>query len=298
MTKEYLCRLCDWASFDVVYRGPIRSGGVGTDFVEGYEIRACMDCGLASLYPLPDNLSEFYESESYRQQFFDDIDVASMQRKYDVEQNARVKRIGIQTIRGKSIADFGAGPGLFLDSIQGVAGETIAIEPSCLYQGYFHSRGHIAYKYAHELLAAGKQVDVAVSFDTIEHILDIGEFVEQIYNAMKEDAVFYLSMPNYNDVVRLICPEAFEPFFYQISHLNYFSGRAASFLLEKTGFKKITLEYLHKYNLNNLLQWTRHGKPGLFDTSKAFDTHFQNVYVEEVERLGIASHIFITARKN
>jgi SAM-dependent methyltransferase len=295
--KNQVCRLCESRSHQVIYEGPIRSGGVGSGFIDGYNICQCQDCGLVSLTPLPDNLGEFYESEQYRQQFFEEIDVVSMQKKYDVEQNARVSRIGIQTARGKVVADYGAGAGLFLDAIQGVAQKTIAVEPSRLYQKYFQSRGHLCYSYAQALLDAGEQLDVAVSFDTIEHVLDLKNFVGQIYQALKEDGVFYLSMPNYEDVVRLLYPQSFEPFFFQVSHLNYFTGKSAALLLEKVGFRSISVGYLHKYNINNLLQWAKNGKPGVFDTGRTFDDHFQNVYVEEIERLGRASHIFITARR-
>jgi len=249
------------------------------------------------LSPIPDNLAEFYESKQYRQQFFEEIDVGSMQKKYDVEQNMRVCRIGIQTARGKVIADYGAGAGLFLDAIQGVAKKTIAVEPSRLYQEYFQSRGHIFYSYANELLDGGEKLDIAVSFDTIEHVLDLKNFIRQIYEALQDDGIFYLSMPNYDDIVRLLCPKSFEPFFFQVSHLNYFTAKSASLLLEKAGFRFISGGYLHKYNLSNLLQWMKDGKPGLFDTGKTLDDHFQNVYVEEIERLGCASHIFITAKK-
>jgi 2-polyprenyl-3-methyl-5-hydroxy-6-metoxy-1,4-benzoquinol methylase len=295
--KNQICRLCETKLHHVIYDGPIRSGGVGSGFVDGYKICQCQDCGLVSLTPLPDNLAEFYESEQYRQQFFEEIDAASMQRRYDIEQNERVSRIGIQTMRGKVVADFGAGPGLFLDAIQGVAKKTIAVEPSRLYQEYFQSRGHLFYSYAHELLAAGEKPDVAVSFDTIEHVLDLKDFVRQIYVSLKDDGIFYLSMPNYDDIVRLLYPQSFEPFFFQVSHLNYFTGKSASLLLEKAGFGNVSTDYLHKYNINNLLQWVRNGKPGAFDTGLTFDEHFQNVYVEEIKRLGIASHIIITARK-
>lgn len=291
------CRLCESTLHQVIYDGPIRSGGIGSDFIDGYKVCQCQECGFVSLAPLPDNLAEFYESEQYRQQFFEEIDVFSMQKKFDVEQNERIRRIGVQTLRGKVVADFGAGAALFLDAIQGVAKKTIAVEPSRLYQNYFKSRGHIFYSYAQELLDAGDQLDVAVSFDTIEHVLDMKVFVRQIYDSMKEDGMFYLSMPNHDDIVRLLCPHSFEPFFFQISHLNYFTGKTASLLLEKAGFQNVSMDYLHKYEINNLLQWVKNGKPGAFDTGRTFDDHFQNVYVEEIKRLGISSHIFITARK-
>lgn len=295
--KQTICRVCGVGTGAIVYDGPIRSGGIGSDTTGGYQIRRCDACGFAFLHPVPEHLEEFYESEEYRSQFFYETDVASMQRKYDHEQSARINRIGVEALRNKVVADFGAGPGLFLDTIQGIAGKTIAIEPSRLYQEYYRLRGHAYYSYARELLAASEKVDVAVSFDTIEHILDLNEFAREIFKALTDDGVLYLSMPNYRDMVRLICPESFQPFFYQVSHLNYFDENAASLLLRNAGFAHISVGYLHKYTIDNILQWSKTGKPGVLNTGSAFDVHFHNVYRAEIERLGVASHLFIVARK-
>jgi 2-polyprenyl-3-methyl-5-hydroxy-6-metoxy-1,4-benzoquinol methylase len=291
------CRVCGNENNSLVYNGPIRGGGIGSSTVDGHQIYQCSSCKLAFLYPIPEHLDDFYESEQYRSQFFDETDVASMQRKYDREQSARVSRIGVEVLRNKVVADFGAGPGLFLDAVQGVAKKTIAIEPTRLYQEYFKLRGHSYYSYAKELIDAAEKVDVAVSFDTIEHILDLREFTKQIYDILTEKGIFFLSMPNYMDMVRLICPESYEPFFYQVSHLNYFCEDPACLLLKNTGFRNISVGYLHKYNINNILQWTKTGKPGALNTGSAFDVHFHNVYCAEIERLGIASHLFIVASK-
>ncbi len=291
------CRICGSEANSLIYNGPIRGGGVGSDTVAGYQICQCNSCKLVFLYPIPDHLDDFYESEQYRSQFFDETGVDSMQRKYDREQSARVGRIGVEVLRNKVVADFGAGPGLFLDAIQGVAKKTIAIEPTRLYQEYFKSRGHLYYSYAKELIADAGEVDVAVSFDTIEHIYDLREFAEQIYSVLTSNGIFFLSMPNFRDMVRIICPESFEPFFYQISHLNYFCEDAAYLLLKNAGFTNISVGYLHKYNVDNVLQWAKTGKPGVLNTGSAFDVHFHNVYRAEIERLGIASHLFIVAHK-
>ena len=118
--KGHICRLCESGSYKVIYKGLIRSGGVGSGFVEGYEICQCQECGLVSLSPLPDNLAEFYESEQYRMQFFEEIDVANMQKRYDIEQNERVKRIGIYYLRNHNIK--------YIETVEGSMQPAIRLE--------------------------------------------------------------------------------------------------------------------------------------------------------------------------
>jgi len=104
-------------------------------------------------------------------------------------------------------------------------------------------------------------------------------------------------MPNLNDIVRSICPAKYEPFYFQVAHLNYFDSESSFRLLDDIGFKCISIDYIHKYNINNVLQWVKCGRPGQFDSRGVFDRTFHAHYIAEIERLGIASHLFITAKK-
>ena len=295
--ENYHCRLCSKNDFEIIYEGKIRSGGVGSEFIFGHHIRKCFSCGFISLFPLLENIDDFYESEQYRKEFFDEISVSDLQKKFDHEQNIRLSKIGIENLRGKTIGDFGAGPGLFLDSIKGIANKTIAIEPTKIYHKYFEKVGHSYFSYPKDLLESNIKLDVAISFDTVEHIENINEFVLDIYKSLNKGGIFYLSMPNHNDVVKLLLPDKLDPFLYMKAHLNYFTSKTANKLLENCGFKLISSGFVHKYKLSNIVQWATKGKPGSFDTSKVFDNHFDTVFVNEINRLGLSSHLFIIAQK-
>lgn len=295
--KNERCRLCEGYEFSTVYEGQIRSGDVGSDFVPGYKVLKCNDCGFVVLDQIVENIQEFYETEEYRARFDTQTDIAYMQKKFDPDQNRRIHRIGIENMRNRTVADFGAGPGIFIDAIQSVAGRTIVVEPSSRYREYLSGRGHICFPYAEELLNSGEKVDVAVSFDTIEHIVDVRSFMKNMYDSLVPGGLLVLSMPNNDDIIRQLCKEAYEPFYYQISHVNYFDRHSTERLLKMTGFIDIEMEFLHKYNIGNLLQWYKSGKPGNVDTGLVFDRAFKEHYAAEIERLGIASHIFVRARK-
>jgi len=290
------CRICSSDNCHVIYDGPIRSGGVGSEFVDGYTYRRCEACTFVFIDPVPKDLDDYYESERYRLQFHYGKEVEEMQALYDQEQNVRVSRIGIENMRNKTVVDFGAGAGLFLDSIKGVAKKTVAVEPSGAYQEHLKARGHLSYRYADELREASVIAEVATSFDVIEHIYDVNQFVKGIYETLADGGAFYVSMPQENDIVRLLCPDQYESFFYQTAHLNYFNAKTIEIVLMKARFQEIKIAYLHKYDMRNVVQWAQHGKPGESD-APMLDEHFHAIYRQEIERLEIASHLFVIAIK-
>jgi 2-polyprenyl-3-methyl-5-hydroxy-6-metoxy-1,4-benzoquinol methylase len=294
------CRLCEVSDMrELVYKGKIRSGGVGSDFIDGYFIYRCKQCHFVSLDPMPDDLTSFYETEEYRSRFDYSYDVESIHRKYAHEQTARITRIGVENIREKVILDLGSSAGVFLDVVQSSAKRTIAVEPAKIFKSYLLGRGHTHYSYPENAIAANEVVDLVTSFDVIEHLVDPKLFIKNAEKLLVPGGTFILSMPNMNDLLLKLNFDSFAPFFFQISHLNYFSESVIPKLFEGTKFKNIKIGYLHKYGIENAMQWAIHGKPGLIqDQYNIFDDHFNTLYINEIERLGIASHLFIKAEKN
>jgi len=299
MKKITHCRVCNGTEFKTGYKGKIRSGGVNSDFIDGFTILQCNKCDFTFIDQIPTDLSEFYESEKYRSQFDYQFDVKSMQKKYDHEQTFRIEKIGCENIRGKTLIDIGAGPGLFADAASSLAAEIIVVEPAKHYHNYYHDRGYQAFSYAEEVLAANIKADMVISNDTIEHVDNPSQFIKTTYELLKPDGIFYLSMPNNLDIVRLLFPKEYEPFFYQVAHLNYFCKKSVEILFRTHWKGTFEIGFMHKYpNLENLLNWAHLGIPGTLKTKNVFDSHFKSLYKNEIERLGIASHLFIKATKS
>lgn len=292
------CKICNSDNLSKRYVGPIRSGGVGSDFINGYSIYECNQCGFAFLDPTPESLDKFYETHEYREKFDYQFSPADIHRKYDHEQNDRIQRIGIQNIRGKVVLDLGASAGVFLDSINGVANRTIAVEPGGMFKDYLISQNHTYYPYPEDAINAGEVTDVVTSFDVIEHVIDPKKFVVNANKLLKSGGTFYLSMPNYDDLLLSANKEKFEPFFFQVAHINYFGKKVIPELFRNSGFTNIEIGYIHKYGIENLIQWSKNGKPGTFeDVINLFDEYFNRIFKVELERLCIASHLFIKASK-
>ncbi len=292
------CRLCNANKPLLIYKDPVRSGGVSSKYVKGYKVYRCRKCDYIFLHPSQGKYESFYQGDQYRKQFDNTLDIVNIQNKYVHEQDLRIKKIGLKNIFLKEIADFGAGSGIFLNAIKGIVKNTYAIEPMARFRMPLEQSGHTIYAYPQDFVASGRKVDIVTSFDTIEHIDNPKDYVKFAFTALRKKGIFYLSMPQHDDLLNILLPEVYRKFHYQVAHLSYFNKRSVWSLFKGAGFRSLSIEYLHKYGINNLVQWAKFSSPGELKLDRdIFDCAFNDVYRAEIERLGVASHLFITAVK-
>ena len=289
------CKLCDSKNITTLYNGPIRSGGVeSVQYEDEFTVKKCGSCGVAFLYPFPNEIENYYKNGKYWFHHHDTVNIDKLQKSFDSVQSRRLCEIGMENLREKRIADFGCSAGLFLDLVSGIAAETIGVELAKCFQPYLESNGHRYVQYPEELEA--ESVDVAVSFDTLEHVDTPKSFLESINRVLIPGGVFFLSVPNQNDFLKKIVP-AYLPFFYQRSHLFYFNATTLVNLLEEVGFRKYKVGFVHKYDLMNLVVWARDGKGQGKKGNNLFDRVTEDDFRKNLERQGIASHIFVETWK-
>jgi len=68
-------------------------------------------------------------------------------------------------------------------------------------------------------------------------------------------------------------------------------------LARDAGFAVVYSECLHKYDLNNMVQWAATGKGCGKVGTKVFDPFTDAAFKSNLERQGIASHILVTLQK-
>ena len=289
------CNLCNNDEYDLVYEGKIRSAGVGSEFVEGFKILECNSCKINVLSPFPDNLKEFYESEEYRKHYDHTTNEKELASKYDFEQNDRINKIGIENLRGKVVADYGCGVGLFLDVIKGVTKKTIAVEPMIACMHILKNKGHVYYEYP--INVKEDSLDIAVSFDALEHIDKPLIFLNSIYNSLKKDGIFYISIPNKNDILMNVHNEFYQEFFYCKAHLYYYDIKTLSYVIKKAGFRIVEKSGIHKYDFFNFISWLKTDKPCGRKYLSFVDSFFESGFNNELIRMNMSSHLFIKAQK-
>jgi len=292
---ELRCPYSGSRNVEVVYEGPIRSGGASSGVEEGFKILTCPDNHLVWLIPFPERLDEYYAGKAYWAEHHDQkVEVSHLRSKLDHEQVIWLNKIGFESFRGKKVIDFGCGAGIFFDFIKGISTERLGVDLTDAFKSHLISEGHEFVLYP--ALKNEPWADIAVSFDTLEHVPEPWRFLETVFANLKPGGKFYLGVPNFHDFLKLLTP-AYLPFFYHKSHLWYFSDSALIPLLERAGFMVETTQSVHKYDLNNMVNWLGNGKGVGKKGSSVFDQPSDDAFISHVERQGIGSHILITAKK-
>ena len=289
------CRVCGADELTIIFDGKIRDGSYENLSSSPYKVFQCLKCRVWFLDKFAP--PELYESEEYRQKYCDSSSLENFWKTQDGLWNNKLHRIGIHNCRNKTVADFGAGGGSFLDALQGVAGETIAIEPS----QHWHekiSKKHRVFSYGKELVEAGIKVDIGVSSDVIEHVPDPETYLKEIHSSMSEEGKLFLITPNSNEILFDLAKEDFEPFYFRTAHSYYFCQDSIKFLLERVGFKKLKLGYYHEMDISNLIFWLKNGEPTGKNKNKLFDDEANRYFCSYLEKIGKSSHLWVEAKKN
>ena len=69
-------------------------------------------------------------------------------------------------------------------------------------------------------------------------------------------------------------------------------------MLDKTSFHCVDISFVHKYNIENAINWALYSKGMGNKSSGIFDKFTEEAFRMNLERQGISSHILIHAKKN
>ena len=290
------CRICRNKNWEVFYRGPIRRGKFGHWTDSDRTIWRCGNCRAGYLPDEPSGESPGaaldYERDEYRDLYDGSHSPEDYYRLHDAEQAERLSVLGLEGLRGKTIADVGAGAGSFLDLVQGLAARTIAVEPYGGYHQALADKGHLVYSYAEDARPEYRgALDRVVSFAVLEHVPRPLDLLKEIQALLKPDGALLISTPNYEDWLMEFLPGVYDKFFFRTAHRWYFNGDALRTLGRLAGFNRVEIQYQHRFDLSNALNWIRDGRPtgkGRWPVLKRLD----DVYRRELADLGRADYIY------
>lgn len=252
------CEICNYPLDSVLYEGKIRVGKFGNYSADSHQVRKCSNCLSGCLL----ESLEDYESSQYRQLVDISNNVNDFYAAHDNEVMDKLNLFNMYELRGKVIADVGTGAGSFLDSVNGLASQCIAIEPNKTYQKILQEKGYSTYSYSSDALEEKKnQVDIATCFAVIEHLADPVTILKDIKGLLKPDGVLLISTPNYDDWLLELLPEEYGSFFYRYVHKWYFNGDSLKKVAKIAGYSDISLKYVQQYDISNALLWLRDNRP-------------------------------------
>lgn len=253
-----ICRICQGADWEELYQGPIRQGRFGNATATDRVVYRCRRCDTGWL----EGVAVDYESDAYRECVGDGAGAANFYRAHDGEQAEKLALVGTDQLRGRCVADIGCGAGSFLDLVRGVAGTTVAIEPTRAYHAALQAHGHEVFPYAADAARAWQgKVDVAVCFSVIEHLEDPVQVLAEVRSLLAPGGRLLVSTPNRHDWLLELLPVDYRAFFYRVVHRWYFSAASLRKLGAVAGFPRVEPFYHHRFDLANFLLWLRDRRP-------------------------------------
>ena len=282
------CRICGVSDWEILYRGPIRTGKFGEYSKENHVVWKCPKCQSGFIARAPIN----YELSGYRETVDGDDSPGHFYKLHDKEQVDKLKILGTENIRGKIIADVGCGAGAFLDILKGLASKTIAVEPTKPFHHELRTKGHVTYSYCEDVLKewAGT-VDIVVSFAVLEHVENPIAFLKEIKSLLKPDGFLLISTPNAEDWLLEFIPVEYGRFFYRSAHAWYFNRASLNYICKAAGFRDINVVFKQRFGISNALHWARDNTPtgtGKFNLLQGMDS----TYVQLIESLGQSDFIY------
>ena len=284
------CSICNSDKFEIGFNGQVRTGGASSEYNTTAKVFKCQNCGVEILD------IEKSANDNYWAEKVDSVSKQNIYNKYDWEQELWLSKIGLNSFRDKEVLDFGCGHGIFLDLLENVASNTYGVERDKeLFTDFYGKKSHQVFESLGEL--SDNSIDIIVSFDVIEHIESPKEIISELYRVLKPNGKVYIGVPNQTDFLKEL-EETYLPFFYHEAHVLYFNEESLSTLIQQKPFNIQSIQYLHKYNIYNMINWIKEKKPtGNPNIVQPFDKSFDTIYKNYLEDRKVSSHLLVSACK-
>ena len=235
MIQYQVCPVCNSDRFDVHLK--VKDYTVSQS---SFEIIACKSCSVLFTQSVPNEgeIGKYYQSETYishtdtQKGFINSL--YHKVRKRTLSQKKKLIESRSKTQAG-NILDIGCGTGAFLNVMKHSGWQVTGLEPD-------ESAAKIAVdKYKIQplpsqdlfLLPAAKY-DAITMWHVLEHVHQLGNYIQQIEKCLKQNGVFFIAVPNYTSYDAGYYKEYWAA--YDVPrHLYHFSPKSMEVLLSKYG---------------------------------------------------------------
>ena len=275
----------------------MRTGSFGTK-TDGGKVARCGGCDVDRLDETVNIAASAYESDNYRIAMEQGLGVDDFFSHADPVQIFNLSAFWPLNLRGKVIADIGCAAGSFLSHVSGLAGKIIAVEPTERYHKSLRQRGYDVFSYADDALITYKGgVDVAVTFQVIEHVKNPRAFLTEIAELLKPGGLLIIATPNRDDILMKLLPEEFPSFFYRTAHRWYFDRLSLIHCVKAAGLLVESERYLQTYGMSNALLWMKERRPSGNTRLPGVNDVADKLWHAYLEASGQADNLFVSARK-
>lgn len=227
-----------------------------------FTIDRCVSCDFAFVNPKPtfEFLMDYYAAGSGDPQVGEGVeDVLRGEAEYpnSTLDAGRLVRT-IQTLSGpaagKKFLDVGCGYGFFSREAVRAGFDVSAIELS---ENGRRIAAELAgvrpapYSFEEYVREPGSLSAILMS-QILEHVLDINAWIQKAHDLLAIGGVLAVALPNFASLFRVVMQEN-EPYICPPQHLNFFSKKSLSKLLEKHGFKVEDVQWVSRIPARSLV---------------------------------------------
>ena len=214
-----------------------------------YRIDSCTECGYSFVNPRPsfDFLMEYYSSYGHSHdeviRSAPSFEKVMESEKANPNSTLDAKRI-VATLNklglsggGRTFLDVGCGYGFFSKAAIQAGFQVTAIELAEQERAIARKNcGIVAQSCSYESFSNEAVLfDVVLMSQILEHALDVNQWLKKTREMMNDSGVLVIALPNFNSIFRRILQEN-ESFISPPAHLNFFSPKSLSNLLQRHGY--------------------------------------------------------------
>lgn len=220
--------------------------------INGFDIYKCKNCDLIYAIVHENDLENAYETDYYKKVY---PDYEADKKVYDLNSKLTLKLMEKYSNKGK-LLEIGCAFGFFLKFAKDTGWETTGFEISKYASKLAKEKYRINVINSNFLTyQSDEKYDFACLFDTIEHLQDPSSMIKKVAEALKPSSKIIITTGNIDALSakvlgskwRLLAPPL---------HIYYYTPKTLSALLEKHGFKVLTVKHTGKYfNIGSILKF-------------------------------------------
>jgi 2-polyprenyl-3-methyl-5-hydroxy-6-metoxy-1,4-benzoquinol methylase len=226
----------------------------------------CKKCSHIQLSPIPstNDYVEFYNkiTQGTNQNYFGTT--KEYQKKNADDTVRRIDLLNKIVIKKGNILEIGSSHGFFLESAQNNGFSVTGIEISSAKRKLAKkiTSATILNINLEKEIPKLKKFDCIVMFHVLEHIIDPVNFLNNIKKLLKKNGKLIIEVPNSDDF-QLSFNKNYKKWYWQFAHVHYFNSKTIKKTLQRSNFKKIKIQGIQRYSIENLFYWHINKKPQL-----------------------------------
>lgn len=231
-----------------------------------HRLAKCQKCSHVQLFPFPLNKElKKINDENLQDENIGYYGTIENYREKNNENTIRRGNLVSKLVKKNAkILEIGSGHGFFLEYMNNLGYDIIGIEISeekRILSNKVSSVSILNVDLKNKVPKIGPY-DLIAMFHILEHLENPIDFLTQARKLVKTRGKVVIEVPNFEDL-QMNVNKAYRMWEPQLSHLHYFTPRTLRKVLQKAGFKKITIKGVQRYGIENMFHWRIMEKPQL-----------------------------------